>query len=230
MPERKAEYWISMLRSFVEQGNRMNYIIVYVHNIKFLAEQCRTEHDNVIFSITLKASSELRDFNEGRKLHSLIFKVGSIDSFVSMGLIDIYAKCGTAEFARDVFNEVSEKDVLRNVNMGRVVHSLAIQFGLVEDALVKKVGQFAEHGFHNDSLELFGKMNVVGLEQWRHMLAWLEGYMTTFKFSDAMAVQKTMLQIEMGGVATMLHSISMGRLQLAEAMNANFPAAVLWTQ
>ncbi|XP_068666349.1 pentatricopeptide repeat-containing protein At2g03380, mitochondrial-like [Aristolochia californica] len=80
-------------------------------------EQCLTEHDHVIFSITLKASSELHDFNEGRKLHSLIFKVGSCDSFVSTGLIGMYAKCGIVEFARDVFNEVSEKDVVSWTSM-----------------------------------------------------------------------------------------------------------------
>ncbi|XP_068662951.1 3-ketoacyl-CoA thiolase 5, peroxisomal-like [Aristolochia californica] len=40
-----------------------------------------------------------------------------------------------------------------------------------------------------------------------------------------LVVQTTMLKIEMGGAEKFFHSIALGRLQLAEAMNAKFPSA-----
>ncbi|XP_068635736.1 pentatricopeptide repeat-containing protein At2g03380, mitochondrial [Aristolochia californica] len=104
--------WKVMLRWYFLNDSYPEVIRFYM-----CMRQCFTEHDNVIFSIILKASSELRDLNEGRKLHCLIFKVGSPDSFVSTGLIDMYAKCGTIEFARDVFNEITEKDVVSWTSM-----------------------------------------------------------------------------------------------------------------
>ncbi|KAG9451785.1 hypothetical protein H6P81_004689 [Aristolochia fimbriata] len=79
--------------------------------------QCLTKQDSVIFSILLKATSELRDLNEGRQLHCQIVKMGNPDSFVSAGLLDMYAKCGTVEFARGVFNEIGEKDVVSWTSM-----------------------------------------------------------------------------------------------------------------
>ncbi|XVF03252.1 hypothetical protein REPUB_Repub04eG0245300 [Reevesia pubescens] len=49
---------------------------------------------------TKLACSELRDINEGRKVHCLIVKVGNPDSFVQTGLVDMYAKCGEIECSR----------------------------------------------------------------------------------------------------------------------------------
>ncbi|KAK7851778.1 pentatricopeptide repeat-containing protein [Quercus suber] len=42
----------------------------------------------------LLACCELRNINEGRKVHCEIIKVGSPDSFVLTALVDMYAKCG----------------------------------------------------------------------------------------------------------------------------------------
>ncbi|KAG9445262.1 hypothetical protein H6P81_016602 [Aristolochia fimbriata] len=78
---------------------------------------CLIEQNNVIFSIILKVASELRDLNKGRQLHYQIAKMGSPDSFVLTGLLDMYAKCGTVEFARDVLDEIAEKDVVSWTSM-----------------------------------------------------------------------------------------------------------------
>ncbi|KAL6951801.1 hypothetical protein U1Q18_051330 [Sarracenia purpurea var. burkii] len=82
--------------------------------------KCLREQDNVVFSIVLKACSELHDVDEGRKVHCRIVKVGSPDSFVLTGLVDIihistalvnlYAKCGDAESARIIFDGMGEKN------------------------------------------------------------------------------------------------------------------------
>ncbi|XP_057509100.1 pentatricopeptide repeat-containing protein At2g03380, mitochondrial [Actinidia eriantha] len=79
--------------------------------------KCLREHDNIVFSIVLKACSELCDFDEGRKAHCQIVKVGSPDSFVLTGLVDMYAKCGEVECSREVFDEIDDRNVVSWTSM-----------------------------------------------------------------------------------------------------------------
>ncbi|XP_047307829.1 pentatricopeptide repeat-containing protein At2g03380, mitochondrial [Impatiens glandulifera] len=71
-----------------------------------------TEFDNVLFSVLLKACSELCDVDMGRKTHGEIVKAGNPDSFVLTGLVDMYSKCGLLELARRVFDETVDKNVV----------------------------------------------------------------------------------------------------------------------
>ncbi|KAK4403072.1 Pentatricopeptide repeat-containing protein, mitochondrial [Sesamum angolense] len=68
--------------------------------------------DNIVLSIVLKACSELRDFVEGRKLHGYIVQLGSPDSFVLTGLVDMYAKCGEIDTACKVFERIRDRNVV----------------------------------------------------------------------------------------------------------------------
>lgn len=84
--------------------------IVQFYNTRL--RKCLNEYDNVVFSIVLKACSELRETDEGRKLHCQIVKVGSPDSFVLTGLVDMYAKCREVEDSRRVFDEILDRNVV----------------------------------------------------------------------------------------------------------------------
>lgn len=79
--------------------------------------KCLRECDNVVFSIVLKACSELRNIYEGRKVHCQIVKVGSPDSFVLTALVDMYAKCGEVGSSRDVFDEILDRNVVSWTSM-----------------------------------------------------------------------------------------------------------------
>ncbi|KAL7163811.1 hypothetical protein ACSBR2_039850 [Camellia fascicularis] len=105
--------------------------------------KCLTEHDNILFSIVLKACSELRAIDEGRKVHCQIVKMGSPDSFVLTGLVDMYAKCGEVECSRDVFDEIVDKNVVCWTSMivGYVQNDCAVEglvlFNQMRDGLVE---------------------------------------------------------------------------------------------
>ncbi|KAK6921953.1 E motif [Dillenia turbinata] len=105
--------------------------------------KCRREHDNVVFSIMLKACCELRDFDEGRKLHCLVVKMGSPDSYVLTGLVDMYAKCGKIGCSREVFDEIVDHNVVSWTSMiaGYVQNDCSeeglILFNRMREALVE---------------------------------------------------------------------------------------------
>ncbi|XAR65244.1 hypothetical protein NMG60_11009296 [Bertholletia excelsa] len=87
---------------------------LYLELIQFYSRmrKCLREQDDIVLSILLKACTELREINEGRKAHGLIVKVGSSDGFVLTGLIDMYGKCGEVGCSRIVFDEIAHKDVV----------------------------------------------------------------------------------------------------------------------
>ncbi|KAK9277302.1 hypothetical protein L1049_006842 [Liquidambar formosana] len=104
--------WKVMIRWYFLNDSYLEIIPFYTRMTK-----CLREHDDVVFSIVLKACSELRDFNEGRKVHCHIVKVGSPDSFVLTGLVDMYAKCGEIDSSREVFDELLDRNVVSWTSM-----------------------------------------------------------------------------------------------------------------
>ncbi|XP_057422051.1 pentatricopeptide repeat-containing protein At2g03380, mitochondrial [Lotus japonicus] len=74
-------------------------------------------HDLVVFSIVLKACSELRDVVQAARLHCHVIKSGPSDGFVLNGLVDAYSKCGHVCSARKVFDEIAERNVVSWTSM-----------------------------------------------------------------------------------------------------------------
>lgn len=78
---------------------------------------CVHGHDEMVFSFVLKACCELRDVVEGMKVHCQIVKTNAMGSFVLTGLLDMYSKCGQVESARDVFDEMFDRNVVSWTSM-----------------------------------------------------------------------------------------------------------------
>ncbi|KAK3042348.1 hypothetical protein RJ639_002394 [Escallonia herrerae] len=104
---------------------------------------CLQAVDNVIFSIVLKACSETRDVDEGRKVHCLVVKAGSPDGFVLTGLVDMYAKCGEVDSSREVFDEIVDPSVVCWTSM---------------------IGGYVQNGFAEEGLALFDRMRSTLVE------------------------------------------------------------------
>ncbi|KAL2906675.1 hypothetical protein RDABS01_005385 [Bienertia sinuspersici] len=74
--------------------------------------KCLREVDDIVFSIVLKACCELRAIDEATKVHCHIVKAGNPDSFVLTSLVDVYAKCGEIYSARNIFDEIDDRNVV----------------------------------------------------------------------------------------------------------------------
>ncbi|XP_008783875.2 pentatricopeptide repeat-containing protein At4g21065 [Phoenix dactylifera] len=71
------------------------------------------EPDNFTFPFVLKACSALSALEVGRDIHDLVIRTRwNSDVFVGAGLIDMYAKCGCVDEARDVFDRIPDRDVV----------------------------------------------------------------------------------------------------------------------
>ncbi|KAG2289371.1 hypothetical protein Bca52824_048975 [Brassica carinata] len=88
--------------------------------------------DNFTYNFVFVACGNLLEIRVGRSVHSSLFKVGlERDDHVNHSLITMYAKCGFVEYARKVFDEITEKDMV-SWNSMIAGYSLA---GKAEDAV-----------------------------------------------------------------------------------------------
>lgn len=129
------------------------------------------EHDNFVFSKVLKACCELRDIDEGRKVHCEIVKVGGPDSFVLTGLVDMYAKCRDIGSSRQVFDETLDKNVVSWTSMiaGYVQNDCA-QEGLV------LFNRMREGFVEGNQITLGSLVTACAKLRALHQGKWLHGY------------------------------------------------------
>ncbi|KAJ4891624.1 Pentatricopeptide repeat-containing protein [Raphanus sativus] len=69
--------------------------------------------DNFTYNFVFVACGNIHEIRVGRSVHSSLFKVGlERDEHVNHSLIIMYAKCGYVEYARKVFDEITDKDTV----------------------------------------------------------------------------------------------------------------------
>ncbi|XP_076901505.1 pentatricopeptide repeat-containing protein At1g34160-like [Bidens hawaiensis] len=85
------------------------------HAISFFRHGLRhltCKPDALTCSFTLKACARALAFNEALQVHSVVIRYGFVaDVLLQTTLLDVYAKCGWLEYARQVFDEMSVRDV-----------------------------------------------------------------------------------------------------------------------
>ncbi|PAN09469.1 hypothetical protein PAHAL_2G025600 [Panicum hallii] len=132
--ERNLVSWNSMLNGFAANGRPNEVLTVFreMINVDFAP-------DGFTMVSVLTACAEIGALALGRRVHIYLAKVGLVgNSHVGNALIDLYAKCGSVDDARKVFEEMG---------MGRTVVSwTSLIVGL------------AVNGFGKEALELFGVM------------------------------------------------------------------------
>ncbi|CAJ1978169.1 unnamed protein product [Sphenostylis stenocarpa] len=129
--------------------------------------------DNFTFPFVLKACARLKNTHLGLTLHSLVIKIGfESDVFVNTGLVCFYSKNGFLSHARQVFDEIPDKNV---VSWTAIICGY-VEFGYCEEA----VGLFRgllEMGLRPDNFTLvrvlYACSKVGDLASGR----WIDGYM-----------------------------------------------------
>ncbi|KAK6157900.1 hypothetical protein DH2020_012148 [Rehmannia glutinosa] len=126
--------------------------------------------DNMVFLIVLKACAELRDFGEGRKLHGHIVHMGSPDSFVLTGLVDMYAKCGEITTARKVLKGFGIG--MWALHQGKWVHGNVIKNGIEVNSYLFSsiVDMYIKCGAIHDARLIFDEFRIIDLVSWTAMI------------------------------------------------------------
>ncbi|CAK9236426.1 unnamed protein product [Sphagnum troendelagicum] len=144
------------------------------------------------FVPVLKACTSLRALEKGRRAHEQIIQLGcASDVFVGSSLVDMYAKCGSIEDARRVFDSMPSHDlvswnaIISNVFVGSSLVDMYVKCGRMDDAWrvfnrtptsdaiswnVMILG-YVKCGQGDKALELFQQMQWEGMPL-RNVVSW----------------------------------------------------------
>ncbi|KAJ7527666.1 hypothetical protein O6H91_16G065300 [Diphasiastrum complanatum] len=139
MSERNVVSWNAMIAGYTQNGLGREALALY--------EQMKQEGmqpNNVTFVFLLKACANLAALEQGKQLHSEIRKRGfQSDVVVGSTLVDMYAKCGCTEDARELFDNMSERDVVSWTAM---------------------IAGYAQNGLGKEALALYEQMKQEGMQ------------------------------------------------------------------
>nr|GMD68914.1 pentatricopeptide repeat-containing protein At3g62890 [Ipomoea batatas] len=141
MPNRNAVSWSCMMEGYVKTGRYKNALLLF-RKMQTLDDEVRP--NEFTMSVLLSACGKLGALEHGKWAHLYIEKCGMrIGDVLGTSLIDMYAKCGSIERARLVFENLGPtKDVKTWTAM---------------------ISGLAMHGHKEECLSLFSKMIGSGI-------------------------------------------------------------------
>eukprot|EP01018_Ginkgo_biloba_P019437 Gb_16587 [translate_table: standard] len=137
MPERNVVSWNAIIAGYAQNG-------YFRETLKFYRQMQLTgvKPDSDTFASILPACANSVALEHGKKVHEDIIRRGfQSDVFVGSALVDMYAKCGSIENARHVFDKMPKRNVVSWTAM---------------------IAGYAMHGYGKEALQLFEHMRYSG--------------------------------------------------------------------
>ncbi|XP_034672703.1 pentatricopeptide repeat-containing protein At5g61800 [Vitis riparia] len=108
MPIRDAVSWGTLLAGYAQSGDLCMDAIQLFN--RMLISTVRP--DNIALVSALSACAQLGELEQGKSIHVYIKQNRiPINAFLSTGLVDLYAKCGCIETAREIFESSPDKNL-----------------------------------------------------------------------------------------------------------------------
>eukprot|EP01018_Ginkgo_biloba_P028492 Gb_18745 [translate_table: standard] len=108
MEKRNVFSWNAMIAGYARQGFCEDALTLYEQ-----MQRAGVRPDKFTFPRVLKACAGLEALGKGKEVHYHIIRCGfESDVFVGNGLVDMYAKCGSTETARQVFDKMPQRDLI----------------------------------------------------------------------------------------------------------------------
>ena len=108
MPSRDLVTWTVMIGGYAECGNVYESLVLFVSMRKE-----GVVPDKISMVTVVSACAKLGAMNRARLVHDYVFgNKFSLDLILGTAMIDMYAKCGCIDSARDIFDRMKEKNVV----------------------------------------------------------------------------------------------------------------------
>lgn len=168
---RSVSIWNTVIRALYENRQPENAFLLCKQMVKsgFLP-------DNYTLSYILRACAETADVVSVLMYHSLVIKLGwERYDYVQNGLIHCYASCKFVEFARKLFDENSDRDVITwtaVINGYLKIGELGLARELFDQMPNKNaaswssmINGYARMGMFMEALEIFNDMLISGIRR-----------------------------------------------------------------
>lgn len=139
MNEKDIVVWNAMLFGYAQQSESEDALRLFIE-----LQHTRHKRNEFTFVAVITAASNLASLPHGQQFHNLLKKAGlDFDPFVANALVDMYAKCGSLDDARKIFNSAIWRDVVCWNSM---------------------ITTYAQHGEAEEALKMFDGMINEGIQ------------------------------------------------------------------
>ncbi|KAF7838011.1 pentatricopeptide repeat-containing protein [Senna tora] len=164
-----------MIRGLATTWHDYPLVLKFYYRMKFLG----IRPNNFTYPFLFIACANLLEVNHGRAAHSSVIKIGlNVDSHTSHSLITMYARCNELGYARKVFDEIGEKDL---VSWNSLISGYS-KLGYARDA-VELFGKLKEAGFVPDEMTLVSVLGACGELGNLDLGRWVEGFVVEHKMT-----------------------------------------------
>ncbi|KAK6152428.1 hypothetical protein DH2020_015063 [Rehmannia glutinosa] len=147
MPERDLVSWNSMISGYSQGGFYQECKDLY----RAMLGLRDLMPDGVTAVSVLHACAQSTDLVFGVEVHQYVIDNGiKVDLSVCNSIISVYAKCGSLDYAKELFEEMTEKD--------EITYSTIISGYMV-------------HGFVDEAMKIFREMRNPGLSTWNAVIS-----------------------------------------------------------
>ncbi|KAG0631017.1 hypothetical protein M758_1G221100 [Ceratodon purpureus] len=139
LPYQDVVSWTAMVTGYAQQGFHDEAIDLFQK-----MQQQGIKPDKMTFTSVLTACSSPALLEQGKKFHQQLVRTGyHLDVYLQSALVSMYAKCGSMEDAQQVFDQMSERNVV---------------------AWTAMITGCAQHGRCREALEYFEQMKKEGIK------------------------------------------------------------------
>lgn len=139
MPRRDCISWAAIIAGYAQTDDREEALRLFVE-MKRDGERLNRS----TFTCALSTCADIAALELGMQIHGQLAKAGyESGSFVGNALLAMYCRCGCIDEAYNVFEDISEKDVVSWNTM---------------------IAGYARHGFGKDALKVFESMKSAGIK------------------------------------------------------------------
>lgn len=139
MNDKDIVVWNAMLSGYAQQLENEEALKLYLK-----LQHSGKKPNEFTFVALITAASNFASLPQGQQFHNQLIKTGlDFDPFVTNAVVDMYAKCGSIEEARKMFDSTTSRDVVCWNSM---------------------ITTYAQHGQAEEALEMFEEMIKEGIE------------------------------------------------------------------
>ncbi|XP_057873039.2 pentatricopeptide repeat-containing protein At3g12770 [Cryptomeria japonica] len=139
MPQRNVVSWNAIIAGYAQNGFGENALETFKQ-----MQLAGVNPDSTTFASILSACAKMGALVQGMGIHQSIKDRGILpDIIVATALVDMYAKCGSIDKARELFDKMPQRDVFSWTAM---------------------IAGYAQNGFVEKALETFRQMQLVSLK------------------------------------------------------------------
>eukprot|EP01018_Ginkgo_biloba_P021784 Gb_10478 [translate_table: standard] len=135
MSTKDVVVWSAMIAGYTQCGH-MDEALMLFHQML----QSDIKPNSVTMVSLLQTCAHSRDLEQGKLIHDYIIQNGfESDVYIKNSLVDMYAKCGNVEIARQLFDKMSEKPLISWNTM---------------------IARYSQNGYATEAMLLFHQMQV----------------------------------------------------------------------